>query len=258
MVIRLDQITHMKNAIKFLFGLSALLTLNSCGEEEDSVEYANVVFIFSHQVAEQALILDDISYTNEAGNNFSVETLKYFISDITFHGADGDDVFFDFEHYVDARDGVTLSIGSATEVPFGEYTHVSFTFGLNAEKNTNGRFVNPPENLMEWPMAMGEGYHYMKLEGKFDSLGTTKNYQCHTGPTMGNSNFVVVTLPDSEFTVSASNVSLEIDMDIAKWWETPNTLDLNDMTMIMGNQSMQEQLQANGANVFTGSISTFD
>ena len=30
---------------------------------------------------------------------------------------------------------------------------------------------------MEWPPALGEGYHYMKLEGKFDSTDLVKNYQ---------------------------------------------------------------------------------
>lgn len=45
------------------------------------------------------------------------------------------------------------------------------------------------------PVPMGGGYHYMKLEGRHDSSGTTKNYQAHMGPTMGNDYHVSVTLP---------------------------------------------------------------
>jgi hypothetical protein len=46
-------------------------------------------------------------------------------------------------------------------------------------------------------------------------------------------------------------MTLTVKMDINKWFESPNTLDLNDITSIMGNQPMQEKIKANGADVFS-------
>ena len=39
-------------------------------------------------------------------------------------------------------------------------------------------------------------------------------------------------------------------MDINQWWVDPNTIDLNDMTMVMGNLEKQQKLHDNGNNVF--------
>jgi hypothetical protein len=92
----------------------------------------------------------------------------------------------------------------------------------------------------------------MKLEGKFDSANIVKNYQCHTGPTNGNQNYITVTLPNSGFMASGSGTTITLAMDINNWWVSPNTLDLNNMSMIMGNQSMQVKLHDNGQeNVFS-------
>ena len=104
------------------------------------------------------------------------------------------------------------------------------------------------------PAAMGTGYHYMKLEGKFDSAGVIKNYQAHTGPSMGNQYFVEVVLTQDPFSCNCTTVDIRIDMDINKWWQNPNTLDLNNMSMVMGNQEMQQKLKENGSDVFSLTI----
>ena len=235
--------------------LATILIFSSCKKDEDSTvdppAQDNQVFQLSHFVGTDVLEFTNIKYTNAFGNVYSVETLKYFISDITLEKADGTEFFIGEEHYVDGADSTTLAFNPVTTIPDGEYTSVSFIFGLSEEKNVNGRYPNPPENLMEWPHAMGGGYHYMKLEGKFNEGGTTKNYQGHTGPTMGNQNFIEVTLPGSEFTVSGDTFTFTIKMDINNWWTNPNTLDLNVVTGIMGNQDMQVIMHDNGNDVFS-------
>lgn len=226
------------------------LVLASCTNKKDDVNpkpaSVAVKFNFTHYVGSAKADYNSIKYTNAFGNFYSVITLKYFISDITLHRADGSKVLIDEEHYVDAVDESTLSFIPGTGVPTGDYSSISFVFGLNAEKNVSGMFPNPPESNMEWPLAMGPGYHYMKLEGKLDSAGVIKNYQCHTGATDGNQNFITVDLPNSGFTATGAGIAITIKMNINNWWVSPNTLDLNNMTMIMGNQAMQVKLHDNG------------
>jgi hypothetical protein len=230
--------------------------LGGC-KEEPPIGPAHLNFTFSHQVGPDDVVLDNIQYTNAFGNNYSIVTLRYFISDIRLNKADGSNVWIDAEHYVDITEASTLTFLPDMEIFDGDYTSISFIYGLDSLKNTNFRYTNPPESNMEWPLAMGGGYHYMKLEGKIDSAGTgvIKNYQAHSGPTMGNQYYLEVELPNSAITVDGLDMTVDIMMDINQWWTDPHTLDLNDITMVMGNMMVQEKFKANGANVFSlGSV----
>ncbi len=242
--------------MRFAFLLLILgITFQSCKDDKvdnTQPEQVQIDIRILHKIGGQEVSFDTIKYMNAYGNEYSVATLKYFVSDFVFQKADGNEYILDAEFYVDGVEGALSSTFMAsTEIPAGEYSSVSFIFGIDSIKNKTGRFPDPPENQMEWPPPMGGGYHYMKLEGKFDQNDTIKNYQCHTGPTMGNANYIHISLQGSSFTASGSMKTLTINMDINKWFEGPNTLDLNDITGIMGNQAMQLLLKENGSDVFT-------
>jgi len=232
----------------FLF----VVVFSACKKDENTE--IQLSFTFNHTVDGAAVEFDQIKYSNAFGNEYSVSTLKYFVSDITMHSNEGTSITFNDVHYVDARDNSTLTYNLPAKVPAGNYTSVSFIYGIDSVKNQTGLFPNPPESLMEWPLAMGGGYHYMKLEGKFDSTGMVKNFQAHTGPTMGNANYFEVMLTDSPFNCSCENVNVAINMNINNWWVNPNMLDLNTMSGIMGNQQMQIKLKENGNDVFTSNL----
>lgn len=240
-----------------LFALALLLTIpftfTACNDDDDDPQPTEsaVFFEFEHYIDEDPVSFNEIMYTNAFGNAYSVETLKYFVSEIRLTHSDGTEYLVDTAFYVDGTDETSLRTSQGVLVPNGAYNSVSFIFGLSQEMNTPGRFPNAPESNMEWPPAMGTGYHYMKLEGKIDSAGTVNNFQAHTGPTMNNQNFINVILPDASFTADGNAMILKIRMNINQWWETPNTLDLNTVTSIMGNQEMQLKLKANGADVFS-------
>jgi hypothetical protein len=242
----------MKIVSQISFIILLVVAFASCKKSgNDPVPLVNATFNFEHFVDNEQVQFNNIRYTNAFGNLYSVETIKYFVSDITLHMQDGVDVFFDEEHYIDALDPSTTSFTPSGKFVPGEVIAISFIFGLNQEKNVSGRFPNPPESNMEWPIALGPGYHYMKLEGKIDSSGTINNYLAHTGATNGNQNYINVDLPVPEFSVGNSGVTIAIKMNINNWWDNPNTFDLNEMSMIMGNQAVQQKLHDNGTDVFT-------
>lgn len=210
-----------------------------------------LTFNIIHNVGKETLELDTIRYHNAFGNNYSVATLKYFISDFKLHKTDGEILRFDEVHYIDASNLATLSFTPKRKVPDGNYSQVSFIFGLDLTQNSTGRFPNPPENKMEWPSVMGGGYHYLKLEGKYYSSDRTNNFQAHTGQLNGDPYFVNIALPESSFVVDGKDVLIRIIMDINKIWVNPNTLDLNDISGIMGDSSIQRQLKENGVDIFS-------
>ena len=240
-----------KRSFILLFLLAAV-ALSSCKKDEnETAPDVQIIIDLLHYIDNEELELNNIKYTNAFGNQYSVARLQYFISDFRLEKSDGTEVFIDEEFYVDGSLESSMTLTPGTVIPAGDYSSVSFIFGLSAAKNTPGRFPNPPENNMEWPPALGSGYHYMKLEGKVDSAGVINNFQAHTGPTHGNQNFIEIELQGSSFTASESAVNLSIKMDINKWWVSPHTFDLNKMTMVMGNQEVQQKLHDNGLDVFS-------
>lgn len=224
--------------------------LISCKKDSEKKE-VKLRFIFSHYVGEEMLTFDTIKYTNAFGNTYSVATLKYFVSDFVLTKTDGSHIAFDEVHYVDATAAATSTFVPALLLPEGQYQSLSFVFGLNEEKNVTGAFPDPPEVNMEWPLPMGGGYHYMKLEGKFDSANLVKNFQAHSGRLMKQAHFITITINDISLAVSDLERNIELRMDINKWWDTPNVLDLNNISGIMGNEAVQVQLQENGQNVYS-------
>lgn len=116
------------------------------------------------------MLYDELIYTNAAGNQYMVNEIQYFISDVKLHRISGGyqliDQWKDI-HYVDTDLPETQTWDVFDPIEPGDYDKISFTFGISEEKNQSLMFVNPPERDMFWPEILGGGYHYMKLNGKW-------------------------------------------------------------------------------------------
>lgn len=223
--------------------------------DDESCQYDPVspssTFNFTHYVNGNPVNWDTIMHLHPLGYPFSIENLKYFISNIALHKSNGDTIFLDLAHYVDARSISTCSFNLETTLEDGDYTGISFIFGLDSNKNISNSYTNPPENLMFWPEPMGGGYHYLKMEGKYDSTGVIKNYNLHTGRLNGTPYHFYVYLPQA-FTISNNAVSVEFGMELTNWLQNPNSFDFNLFgDAIMGNATAQQFIMENGNDVFS-------
>ena len=229
------------NKIILIF-LGTSLFLGSC-KKEPIPTYLTINF--THTVDGSDLITNSMIYTNEAGEDYDVQTLKYLISNITLHDDLGYTVLKDI-HFIDISDESTFSF-TIKDIPNNNYYAISYTMGLDTSKNISNAYVN--ENWfgqMEWPDGNGGGYHYMILEGDFnDSLS---GYGTHTGGTMGddysfnNTNNISLTVDDD-----LGNVSVNINMEINNWYQAPNQIEFSSYGMgIMMNMEKQMQLKQNG------------
>ena len=241
--------------MKYLNSLFLVLFVGfffACDSDDETSNAVAVTFEVEHKVGSESLAFDEILFVNEAANSYSVETLKYFLSDITLHEEDGSTVLLKDVQYVDARELSTLSFAGMTQLAKGTYTKISLVFGLNESRNVSGDFPNTPENAMEWPEPMGGGYHYMKLEGKYEVDGETFNYNTHTGATMGVPYHVEIDIEDFRLKTDGDDVTITLTMDLNKWYSTPNVYNFETFGQaIMGNPTAQETLSQNGYNVFT-------
>ena len=182
--------------------------------------------------------------------------MRYLISRIQLHKEDGTTINFDDYQLIDLEDENSLSMMPALTVPQGEYTGISFVYGFNEEDNISGEYQDLNDANWNWPSMLGGGYHFMQMEGSFDDTnGDPMPYAYHNGTArvsegVFEQNFVVVDI-DKDFTVD-EDTSIEIKMDIAEWYVTPYTWDLNVFSSgLMMNYLAQKHMQENAASVFS-------
>lgn len=243
-----------KKIVLLLVLLSVLFS--SCHKEKTVA----LSMSFAFEVDGQPMVQDIRQYVNAAGNQYEVNEVMFFISDISFYKSDGTVITRERIHYVDADIPSTLDWDLGL-LPQGDYSAISFTFGLNDGQNRSNRFVNPPECNMSWPEVMGGGYHYMKINGKWlADDGQVKPFNLHTGRGQiydeeGN----VTEFVDNSFTVRIEKPftlkeqwnTLQLVMDINQWFNAQQVFDWNEWGgSIMQNQAAQEILKQNGPYVF--------
>jgi hypothetical protein len=256
--------------------VGALFMLHSsCDKDpviiDDDLIGGKVRLTFAHFINGQDITYDTIMYVNEAGNHYEVNEVRYFISDITFHKANGSKVVLKGSNeikYVDKDYPNTLNWLVNQDIPVGSYTNITFTFGLDSIKNQSNIFVNAPEMNMFWPSYLGGGYHYLQLNMKWldHPLEPSMN-ACHLGigqikDSGGNiigfiHNNFTVTLPNSAFSIEkGKTTTIPIVMNLENWFKNPHTYDFNYWGgSIMENQDAMAQIAANGNDVFsTGSV----
>lgn len=238
---------------------------------EPGIASGTLSLSMEHKENGMPLQLHKLIYFNQAGNQYMVTGLKYFISDVTLYFDGGKNLILDGWRdivYIDEDIPASLSWQFFDEIPAGKYDSVSFIFGISGAKNQSFMFVNPPEALMMWPQVLGGGYHYLMLDGKWkDTAGVLQPYNFHLGigQLYKGSGFEVdsiyafvqnwfrVSLPGSGFQMAeGGKVTLHLAMNIENWFRDPYVFDFNHWGgAIMQLQPAMEQVRENGRDVFS-------
>lgn len=245
--------------IFFLILIAALLLRCESDTTVDTTQ-ASIAFNFTHSWSGEAITTSDlntIKFTNENGDQLSIERLRYLISNITFTTASNEILVLRGYILVDFTNSENLVFIPSGTIPSGNYKNISFTFGFDNDDNYNNY---QDLNSASWsvPAQLGGGYHFMQLEGKFiDDTATETGYAYHAIRAVDNSGSTSV-FQDTFFKVNlgaveiSNNSSVTIEMDVAEWFKNPNTWDLNVWnTMLMPNFDAQIQMFENGQSVFS-------
>lgn len=239
-----------------------LLLCVACAKKQHS---GDVIIHFEIQVDGENLHYHQMEYQNAAGNRYQVDEVKFFISDVSFVSRGGERFAVpdhDGIHYFDSD--ITSSFNwLISKVPDGQFDSISFVFGLLPVQNVTGYFVNPPENNMAWPDALGGGYHYMQINGKWlASNDTVRPFNLHTGIGQRYENGQVtefvpnhfrMTLPLSDFVVHQdATTQLDFVMNVNGWMAEPNIYNFDVIGgSIMQNQAAQDMLRENGPHAIS-------
>lgn len=237
----------------FLASLLGLLFI-ACDNDEPDPNSVTVNLQFNHLVDNVPVQLDQLIYKNALDQDFSIKTVKYFISGFKIHNPDGSTIDFDDIHYIDIREPATLSYIFEDKIPPGDYAGISYIHGLAKEDNVTGSLGLELDQLMEWPMMMGGGYHYMKLEGDYKAGSEESFFNFHSGGLDGVEYEINVDLTNQPFSVS-KDLNIELSMEIQNWFKNPVNWDFTYFgSGIMGNHEAQETVQDNGIDVYTFAV----
>jgi hypothetical protein len=263
----------MKTGVALLITFIIVILFGSCHKEKTGPGKINLKF--AEIVDGQPLKADTLMYMNEAGNNYLVTEVQYFISKPVIYYIDGTSYTIKDSqgiHYTDNDIAGSHNWNIPDDIPAGIVDSIVFIFGLDEETNKTGLFLNPPESNMFWPDALGGGYHYMKLNGKWlDTNNMLSPFNFHLGigqtyDTTGQvtgfvQNYFKVVFNLTYYSYPYLEIKPDqpaevvITMNIESWFKTPHTWDFNEMPgMMMMNQDAIRKACENGDDVFTFNV----
>lgn len=161
-------------------------------EPADNTAKAALSLEFDNIVGGYNLQLHTGVYKNAAGEDFTIDLLQYYISNVKLTKADGSEyVVPQDSSYFLLKEGSDAERFANMNVPEGDYTAVSFLVGVDSLRSTMGidkrTGVLDPAGGMEDGMYWGwnPGYIFVKMEGTspsapIDPTGQHK-YRYHIG-----------------------------------------------------------------------------
>jgi len=149
------------------FGL--LLGLTGCKKDADMPAGQTGVFTLhlEHMVGPANLVLNTAAYKNANGDDFTVSTFKYYLSNVLLRKADGSSYAVPNSYFLVSQDDATTQDLTMKGVPVGDYTGLTFTVGVDSARTKAGGFtggVLDANNGMYWDMN-GPEFINLKLEG---------------------------------------------------------------------------------------------
>jgi hypothetical protein len=235
-------------------------------------ELGDIILKFEFNVDGENIELDKLKYTNQAGNLYMINDIQMILSKIKLTKSDNSEIIFntdEFVHYLDFADSKTHTWIIPQSYEGGIYKTIGFSFGLDETMNTSGRFKNAPLSDMFWPETLGGGYHYIKLNCKWQQVASKEVYQ-HLNFHLGrvpiydelsdSTDSIPITYLDNHFEVERQ-INFEINendnifivsININNWFNDPNIIDFEKYidVSIMQNTTIQVIAKQNGEKVF--------
>lgn len=223
---------------KIFLTLLAITTILSCKEDETQMlDPGTLNLTFNNTIT-----LGE-SYNNTSGESYTVNELKYIISNIVLTRKDGSLILYpqDQSYFVINEADVNSLTIQLDDIPSGAYTSVTFGFGVDPtkypiESGTLNFIPTAEEAGMLWTWSAG--YKFIKLEGNYIAQNETEEapYLIHVGSHGANlDNYREITLPlgddiaNTDFMIGENlNASQTLNFDVSKIFDGPNTISIED------------------------------
>lgn len=227
----------------FLMTLLAAVLFVACKKDEveaiDPNDKNTVTLEFDNRVGNKPMVLNTATYKNGSGEDFTVTTFNYFVSNVALTKSDGSVLKFPDQYFlVRQADAKTLT-ADLPNVPAGDYKNVSFTVGVDSSRSVADVSLRKGvldvasygDDGMYW--SWNSGYIFLKLEGTSLSAPTDatgrNTFQYHIGlfggrdtRTINNLKTVSIPFGSGQVTVTAKQrPTVTIQADVLKLFDGP-------------------------------------
>jgi hypothetical protein len=153
-------------------------------------------------------------YTNAAGDTFTINELRHYLSNVTLSKVGGGEVNLGNYALLNARD---LSAQSFTisNVPAGNYNKISFLLAVDSAKNHGGLQEGALDPAWGMFWTWSTGYIFFRING---NTTTGTNFSFDLG---GDENIARVKNDFSNVKVKSTNAKIEMNMEISEMFKNP-------------------------------------
>lgn len=208
--------------------LAVLTLLASCDKDtatpdnNNTPSNGNLNISIQHTIGSEALVMNDMRYTNAAGNLYSINLLKYYISNITLHKKDGNNTAFSVYKLIDGALPATASF-SVGNLEAGSYDSISFCIGIDPTRNHTGAQDGDLDVSKGMFWTWNTGYIFYKHEGQYkNTAGQTKSMIFHLGT---DNAFTKISIPVA--LEINGNKTMQLQLDVNSIYTSPQTIDFN-------------------------------
>lgn len=242
----------MKNILKLFLAIFIIVLIISCQKEDEIApnDKNSLTIEFDNRMGDQKLVLGSTKYANAAGEDFTVTTLNYFVSNLSLTKDNGEVVKFPDQYFlVRQADANSLNV-TLKNVPAANYTGLAYTIGVDSLKSiadiSQRTGVLDPASYgtdnMYW--SWNSGYIFFKMEGISSAAaansGGQKLYQFHIGGFGGKSSVTPNNLKSLSFNLpSPATVrkdiapAIHVVFDVTKVFSAVNNISLAKSSVIM-------------------------
>lgn len=206
-------------------------------------------------VNNNALILGATTYTNANSDTFSVNILKYYISNVELSTATGDK-YKEVESYylVDQSNPNSLHL-IIKKVPRADYSSIKFLIGVDSARNTSGAQTGALDPIHDMFWTWSTGYIMAKMEGYSPQSGDpNKKLAFHIAGFKGSYTgirTINLTFPNTANVTPSHTPILTLKSDIAKWFSGSTTISFNTQYSITSLSNNSHNIADNYSNMFS-------
>lgn len=237
----------MKKLLDCLIFGSLLFGFADCGKEDESSS-VTLLLRLEHFAGNKPMIANQLSFSDSAGQIFSVEKLDYYLSNIKLRNRETGDFYFEVNsyHLVRAMNNPKNWEIILRNVPKKKFSEIEISIGVDNGANHSTDKIGDldPTNFMVWDWTTG--YKFLSIQGKYKVASDSGNYVFHVGE---DHNFKTMNYKFKD--ILSTNYDIVKDgqiilyADVSAIFQSPNPIQLTTFNSGMAASEISDKIAKN-------------